>query len=94
MQKIDIRSLLQNQSLFKENGYINGNWVPSKTTFDVTNPATDELIATVANLTTQDAEQAIKAAEDALPTWRNKTGKERAIILRKWLISLLKILKI
>ena len=84
MQKIDIRSLLKNQSLFKEDGYIDGKWITSKITFDVTNPATDEVIASVANLTTQDAEQAIKAAEDALPTWRNKTGKERAIILRKW----------
>jgi succinate-semialdehyde dehydrogenase/glutarate-semialdehyde dehydrogenase len=84
MQKIDIRSLLKNQSLFKEDGFINGNWVKSKTTFDVTNPATDDLIATVANLTSHDAELAIKSAEDALPTWRSKTGKERAAILRKW----------
>ncbi|QWD64313.1 NAD-dependent succinate-semialdehyde dehydrogenase [Polynucleobacter sp. MWH-UH2A] len=84
MQKIDIRSLLKDSSLFKEQAFINGQWVNSTKTFNVTNPATDELIATVGNLGNQDAEQAIKAAEEALPAWRNKLGKERAIILRKW----------
>ena len=84
MQKIDIRSHLKNQNLFKEQGFINGKWVSSKDTFSVTNPASDELIATVSNLGTHDAELAIKAAADALPAWRNKTGKERAHIMRKW----------
>lgn len=84
MQKIDIRSYLKNQSLFKEQGFINGKWVSSKDTFAVTNPATDDLIASVSNLGTHDAELAIKAAADALPAWRNKTGKERAHIMRKW----------
>lgn len=31
-----------------------------------------------------DTEQAIKAAEKALPAWRRKTAKERASILRRW----------
>ncbi|WP_353432591.1 NAD-dependent succinate-semialdehyde dehydrogenase [Polynucleobacter sp. MWH-UH23A] len=84
MQKTDIRSLLKDSSLFKEQAFINGQWVNSTETFNVTNPATDELIATVSNLGNKVAEEAIKAAEEALPAWRNKLGKERAIILRKW----------
>lgn len=84
MQTMDVRSLLKNKDLFKEAGFINGNWVNSKETFAVTNPATDELIATVSNLGTQDAELAIQAAENALPAWRNKLAKERAQIMRKW----------
>ena len=84
MQKIDIRSLLKDPSLFKEQAFINGKWVDSKETFAVTNPATDELIASVSNLGSKDAELAIKAAEQALPAWRNKIGKERAQIMRKW----------
>ena len=86
MQKIDIQKLLKDPSLFKEAAYINGKWVKeaSGQTFAVTNPATDELIADVANLGSQDAEVAISAAEKALPEWRAKTGKERAQILGKW----------
>jgi len=84
MQKIDIRSLLKDPSLFKEQAFINGKWIDSKETFPVTNPATDELIASVSNLGSKDAELAIKAAEQALPAWRNKIGKERAHIMRKW----------
>ena len=84
MQKIDIRSFLKDPSLFKEQAFINGQWVGSKENFIVQNPATDELIASVSNLGPQDAELAIAAAEKALPAWRNKTGKERAHIMRKW----------
>ena len=84
MQKIDIRSFLKDPSLFKEQAFINGQWVGSKENFIVQNPATNELIASVSNLGPQDAEVAIAAAEKALPAWRNKTGKERAHIMRKW----------
>ena len=84
MQKIDIRTQLKDPSLFKEEAFIDGKWVHSKTTFAVTNPATDDIIATVTNLETQDAELAIAAAEKALPDWRSKLAKERAQIMRKW----------
>ncbi|WP_114689266.1 NAD-dependent succinate-semialdehyde dehydrogenase [Polynucleobacter necessarius] len=84
MQTVDIRSLLKDHSLFKEEAFINGNWIQSKNTFLVNNPATDEMIANVANLGTQDAELAITAAEKALPAWRSKLAKERAQIMRKW----------
>ena len=86
MQKINIRTLLTDPSLFKEEAYINGKWIKASSgdTFAVTNPATDEFIADVANLTSKDAELAISAAEKALPEWRAKLGKERAQIMRKW----------
>jgi succinate-semialdehyde dehydrogenase/glutarate-semialdehyde dehydrogenase len=50
----------------------------------VNNPATGEKLADVANLGAADANAAIAAANAAWPAWRNKTGKERSIILRKW----------
>ena len=86
MQKIDIRNLLKDPSLFKEDSYINGQWVNAKTgdTFSVNNPATGEIIAQVANLSTTDAELAIQSAENAFESWKNKTGKERASIMRNW----------
>jgi len=86
MQKIDIRSLLKDPSLFKEDAYINGQWFKSSSgaTFAVNNPATDEIIAHVTNLGPDDAELAIIAAEKAFNGWKSKTGKERASIMRKW----------
>lgn len=86
MQKIDIRSLLKDPSLFKEDAYINGGWVKPKSgdTFLVNNPATGEIIAQVTNLATVDAVLAIKAAEKAFESWKSKTGKERANVMRKW----------
>ncbi len=86
MPKIDIRKLLKDPSLFKEEAFINGEWVKNLTgnTFAVTNPATNELIAEVSNLGPKEAELAITAAENALQSWKNKTGKERASIMRQW----------
>ena len=86
MQKIDIRNLLKDPSLFKESAFINGAWVNHSAgkTFAVTNPASNELIAEVSNLGPQEAELAITAADEAFQDWKNRTGKERAIIMRKW----------
>ncbi len=86
MQKVDIRKLLKDPSLFKEEAFINGQWIKadSSNRFDVTNPATGDLIGQVANLGPKDAELAILAAEKAFQDWKMKTGKERANIMRKW----------
>ncbi|AGG32831.1 Succinic semialdehyde dehydrogenase [beta proteobacterium CB] len=84
MQKIDIRKLLKDPSLFKEEAFINGGWVKTANTFAVTNPATGEEIAQVSNLETKDAELAIQAAESAFQEWKSKTAKERASIMRRW----------
>ena len=86
MQKTDIRKLLKDPSLFKEAAFINGAWFKTNSgnTFAIHNPATGELIAEVSNLESSDAEQAIQAAEHAFPSWKSKTGKERATVMRKW----------
>jgi succinate-semialdehyde dehydrogenase/glutarate-semialdehyde dehydrogenase len=84
MQKVDIRAQLKDSSLFKEAAFINGQWLDAKNTFAVNNPATDEVIANVANLESKDAELAIAAAEKALLGWRSKLAKERAQIMRNW----------
>ncbi|CAM3659677.1 NAD-dependent succinate-semialdehyde dehydrogenase [Polynucleobacter brandtiae] len=86
MQKIDIRHLLKDPSLFKEDAFIDGSWFKAKTgdTFAVHNPATGELIAQVSNLGPHEAELAVTAAENAFQGWKNKTGKERAVMMRRW----------
>ena len=77
-------SLLNDPTLLKTDALINGHWVKGASRFDVHDPATGKKLADVANLTAQDAEAALDAANAAWPAWRNKTGKERSILLRKW----------
>lgn len=57
--------------------------MPAKT-FVVKNPANQEVIAEVPNMTAEDALAAVQRADQALPSWKAKTAKERAQILRRW----------
>ena len=77
-------SQLKDPSLLKTDALINGQWVKGSRRFDVTDPATGQKLADVANLGPQEAEQAIAAANAAWGPWKTKTAKERSIILRKW----------
>jgi succinate-semialdehyde dehydrogenase/glutarate-semialdehyde dehydrogenase len=63
---------------------IGGEWVTSKDTFPVLDPATGDEITRVPNLGAAETTHAIDAAEKALPEWSGKTAKERAQILRRW----------
>ena len=56
----------------------------SGATFDVINPATGDVVETVADLSAADCQTAIDAAEAAFPSWAALTAKERATILRRW----------
>ncbi len=66
--------------------YIDGKWVkPIKGgTSDVTNPATEEVIQTIASATAEDVDIAVKAARRAFDKdgWPNLTGAQRAKYLR------------
>ncbi|WP_456913043.1 NAD-dependent succinate-semialdehyde dehydrogenase [Ewingella americana] len=75
-------SLLTN--CFKTGFYVGGKWQEAKETFDVLNPATGEVVAKVAKAGKAETNAAIKAASDALPAWRKKTGKARSEILHRW----------
>src|SRR5438093_382440 len=75
---------LKDPKLFREQCYIDGEWVGSQKTIPVRNPATGETLGSVPRLGTEETRRAIEAAERAWPAWRAKTGKERAAILRKW----------
>lgn len=77
---------LEKSTLFKQQAYINGAWVNATTQqrYPIHNPATGELLAEVPNMGTADTQQAVDAAEAALPAWRALTAKERANRLRRW----------
>jgi len=75
---------LQQHELFKTGFFAAGQWHAASATFDVTNPATGEVIARVAKAGKAETEQAIAAAQRAFPGWRDKTAKERSGILMRW----------
>src|SRR4249919_2959538 len=75
---------LKDSKLFREQCYLDGQWVSSPRTLAVINPATGSAIGSVPDLGAAETKRAIEAAERALPAWRARTGKERAEILRKW----------
>jgi succinate-semialdehyde dehydrogenase/glutarate-semialdehyde dehydrogenase len=52
--------------------------------FAVNNPANQETIAQVPNMTPADALIAVDKAHAALPAWKARTGKDRAQLLRRW----------
>ncbi len=61
--------------------YINGEWQAGESDFEVTNPATGELIGTMADGGRAEAVAAVDAAEAAFPTWSARTAYERSEIL-------------
>ncbi|MCM1011515.1 MULTISPECIES: NAD-dependent succinate-semialdehyde dehydrogenase [unclassified Brevibacterium] len=65
--------------------FINGQWRDAEDgkTIDVINPATGDVITTVADGSAADAEAAIKAAGDAQADWAATAPRERAEILRR-----------
>jgi succinate-semialdehyde dehydrogenase/glutarate-semialdehyde dehydrogenase len=52
--------------------------------FEVNNPANQQIIAQVPNMSPADALRAVDQAHAALPAWKARTGKDRAQLLRRW----------
>lgn len=65
--------------------YINGEWRQGAegTRFDVLNPATEEVLASVASAEIADADAALDAAEAAMKDWAARTPRQRSEVLRK-----------
>ena len=81
----DLKSLLNDPSLLATKAYIGGQWVDGDNgTFAVINPARGDVIAQVADLSRAQVAGAIAQAEVAQKEWAARTGKERAVILRRW----------
>ena len=82
----NLKSLLTRPDLICTDAFVGGDWVSAQSgkTFDVTNPARGDVIATVADLDRSEVATAIATAEAAQKPWAARAAKERANILRKW----------
>ena len=76
---------IKDQSLFRQQCYIDGQWVDADSgeTLEVNNPSSGSGIGTVPKMGASETERAVDAAELAFQSWRHRTAKERAAILRK-----------
>ena len=65
--------------------FINGKWQKSASgeTYDVINPATEEIIGKASKANSEDIQKALKSAEKGLKIWRNTSPWERSKIIRK-----------
>ena len=65
--------------------FIDGKWQKSASgeTYDVINPATEEIIGKASKANSEDIQKALKSAEKGLKVWRNTSPWERSKIIRK-----------
>ncbi|MDO6413320.1 NAD-dependent succinate-semialdehyde dehydrogenase [Sphingomonas sp. BIUV-7] len=77
--------MLAEAQLLREASLIDGIWIDAADEWiSVDDPATGEIVGRVPKLGARETEQAIAAAERAMPAWAAGTAKERAAVLRRW----------
>jgi len=77
---------LRDPHLLRELAYVGGRWVAGRggNSFQVTDPASFATLAYVAALDGDQTADAVTAAAQAFPAWRDRLPQERAAILRQW----------
>ncbi|KAL3663557.1 hypothetical protein V7S43_011444 [Phytophthora oleae] len=79
-------SKLRRPDLVNAQGFIGGEWVEARENdhFAVTDPATEQEVAHVANMGSEDTRDAITAATAAQREWKKTTPPQRAKLLKQW----------
>ena len=77
---------LKDPTLLRDACLVAGEWVAADGggTIAVENPSTGAVVGTVPSMGAAETRRAIAYANVALPAWRAKTAKERAMVLRRW----------
>lgn len=77
---------IQNKNLFRQQAFINGQWVDSLNGehLTVSNPSNQAILGHVPSITAEQTQQAIVAANTAWQAWREMPAKERSVIIRQW----------
>jgi succinate-semialdehyde dehydrogenase/glutarate-semialdehyde dehydrogenase len=77
-------NLLKNPQLIQTNLFIAGNWCDTANKFEVTNPATNQVIASLSMADELLVKLAIADSERAFKLWRNESAKRRGEVLLKF----------
>ncbi|QGY33305.1 NAD-dependent succinate-semialdehyde dehydrogenase [Pantoea cypripedii] len=77
---------LKRKELLVTQNFIGGVWQDAYQgeVFDIVNPATLDVIASVPASTEEDAKLAMQKAADAFTSWKTQTARTRSVILKKW----------
>ena len=78
---------LSDTDLLIDRAFIAGSWrgtASDGSVFEVSNPSTGDVIATLPNCGVSETREAIEGAYQAQKAWAVKTGKERSAVLRRW----------
>ena len=72
--------------LLRDRNFIGGDWRTGckDVWLEVADPATGAVIGRVPDSGARDAEEAARAASEALPSWRATTARHRAQLLKRW----------
>ncbi|KAJ1772997.1 Succinate-semialdehyde dehydrogenase, mitochondrial [Coemansia sp. RSA 1813] len=86
INSVDELNKTHDKSLLRTDAYVGGKWIGSAQgkRFKVTDPATLQTIAEVADMDGNDVAQAVQVANEAFVSWKTTTAKHRAQVLRKW----------
>ena len=65
--------------------FIDGKWSPSSNgeTYEVINPATEEVLGKASKASSEDVDRALKSAEKGLQVWKKTAPWQRSYIIRK-----------
>ena len=74
-----MKEQLSDPGLLQTQAFINGQWVDAidGAMLDITNPATGEVIASVAKVGATETAAAVQAASEAMISWRELPAKAR-----------------
>ncbi|MBD3897761.1 NAD-dependent succinate-semialdehyde dehydrogenase [Halomonas sp. ML-15] len=77
---------LERPDLVRADNFIDGEWQPAAAggRYAVSDPATGDTIASIANSTAADAQAATAAAHRTFDDWRQQPAAARARLLRRW----------
>ncbi|VUC29205.1 unnamed protein product [Clonostachys rosea] len=77
---------LEDPSIFKDQAYVNGEWVEAKSgkRFEIIDPGTGKPWATCTDAAAEDVENAVQTAYDAFLKYRTVNPRQRADKLAKW----------
>lgn len=70
--------------MYRNQIYIDGQWVQTEEQMDVYNPADGKVIGTVPKGGKREAQQAVDAAAAAFSDWSGRTANDRGQLLRRW----------
>ncbi|MEE2022815.1 NAD-dependent succinate-semialdehyde dehydrogenase [Alkalimonas mucilaginosa] len=76
--------MISDSQLLRTENFWQGNWYGATQRFAVTNPATGERLAEVADATPAQAQQAVSAAAEAFVSWSSLSAAERSALLLRW----------